>query len=277
MGRGRRVPVPSNYNGPRHRANTEGRRSGVCPSFRVAPSFPHAAPPHHPTTSPPAAWDADQSLVALTCPARALFHALRPAVAVRAWVSLLRSAAARQRVSPVPPPPPDLGAATQDRAAQITPAARRLGCASARARARTAGRAEAQPRAEEPPALRPAHTRAHAPRPRASRRHAGARAAGGTQRPNPQPRCRHTLSPHPLFFTVTRSPSAAQPRTQERLHSRALPNFVRGPLPAPLSASPHSAFPMWGSTVCHPLTPVSTSVSRPCKRTPTLSERRVAP
>lgn len=106
------------------------------------------------------------------CPARALFHALLPAAAVRAWVSLLGSAAARQRVSPWPPPPGDLGAATQDRAAQITRAARRL-----RRALRSRPRSPSRPRrgtATRPGAraLRPAHTRAHAPGPRASRRRA---------------------------------------------------------------------------------------------------------
>jgi hypothetical protein len=69
-------------------------------------------------------------------------------------------------------PPGDLGAATQDGAAQISRLPAASAVRSARARAHTPGRAEAQPPAEEPRALRPAHTRAHAPRPPASCRQA---------------------------------------------------------------------------------------------------------
>lgn len=134
--------------------------------------------------SPPLAWQppsfsviplacgAGRSLLTLTCPAHALFHALLPSAAVWARVSLLSSTAARQRVSPLPPPPPpgDLRAATQDRAAQITQAARRFGCAL---RAHEPGRAETQSRAGERPALR-RRTRAHTPpgpEPAAGKRH----------------------------------------------------------------------------------------------------------
>ena len=53
---------------------------------------------------PPCLWRL-RVLLTLTCPARALFHALLPAAAVWAWVSLLGFSAARQRVSPLPPPP----------------------------------------------------------------------------------------------------------------------------------------------------------------------------
>ena len=58
----------------------------------------------HAFQSPPCLWRL-RVLLALTCPARALFHALLPAAAVWAWVSLLGFSAARQRVSPLPPPP----------------------------------------------------------------------------------------------------------------------------------------------------------------------------
>lgn len=87
-----------------------------------------------------------------------------------------------------------------------SPAACRFGDAvrSAPARAHTPGRAEAQPRAGEPPGSPPPHTRAHAPRPQASLRQA---TPALPEAPKDQFPSLHagTLSPHP-FFTVTSAP-----------------------------------------------------------------------
>lgn len=95
-----------------------------------------------------------------------------PSVAVWAWVSLLRSSVAGQRVSLLPRPPGDLGAATQDREAQITQAARSAGCAlRSRPRSHSRLRGGIATRGGAPGSP-PAHMHAHAPRPQASRRQA---------------------------------------------------------------------------------------------------------
>lgn len=157
----------------------------------------------HPSRSPPTL-----VLPALTCLAGALFHALLLAAAVWAWVSLLRSSAARQRVSPWLRPPGDLDAATQDREAQITRAARRLGCAlGSRPRSPRHPRRVSATRPGAPGSPPRAHARTRTPPAPSPPQASSRRAAAGTRRPNPQPQRRHTLSPHPLFFAVTRSPS----------------------------------------------------------------------
>lgn len=138
--------------------------------------------------------------------------------------------AARQRVSPLPPLPGDLGAASQDRAAQITPAARRLG-----------GALGSRPRPHPATALRPRHprgspwppapcTHAHTPPPRtpASRRQADPRTAGGTHRPNPQPRRWHKPS-HPTPSPLPQAPASANARRAPAASLPHSPTFCSSP------------------------------------------------
>lgn len=152
VGRGCRAKSPMVTRAPLGKGGVESALSLVAPSFSAIPL----------------ACGAGGSLPSLTCLARALFHTLLSSV--WAWVSLLRSSAAGQRVSPLLRPPGDLDAATHDRKAQITQAARRLGCAlRSRPRSHTRLLRGTATRGGAPGSL-PAHTRTHAPRPQASRR-----------------------------------------------------------------------------------------------------------
>lgn len=135
---------------------------------------------------------------ALTCAARALFHALLPAAAARAWVSLLEPPRPTARLSlAAAAAARDRGAATQDGAAQITPAP------AAPAALRSGPRSRTRP-------LRRSHargsprTRAHTP--------PGPKPASGERLPRCQRRRRqfpsldrHSLTP-PLLHCDKRSP-----------------------------------------------------------------------
>lgn len=176
----------------------------------------------------------------LTCPAGRLFHALVPAAAVWAWVSLLRllcgptarlafAAAARRsgRSQPRPSGSDNPGCPPPWRCAGFAPAPA------------PRDRAEAPPPAGEPLASRPAHTRAHAPpRTPASRRQADPRTAGGTHRPNPQPR-RWQKPSHPTPSPLPQAPASANARqASPRCFSPALPNFLLFSFPKTLSPRP---------------------------------------
>lgn len=114
---------------------------------------------------------------------------------------------------------------------------------SARARAHPAGRAEAQPRAQEPQPLRPAHTRAHAPRPRARRRQAAAALPQAPRDRIPSLDAGTPSHPTPLFFAVTRS------RQSPALHAGAsslscVPQLCAFPFSTTLGARPLPLSPL---------------------------------
>lgn len=152
----------------------------------------------------PLAYGADGSLQALTCPARALFHALLP--------PLLSGPESRFSEPPRPDSASLLGRRRRPRAGRSHPrlsGSDNPGCLPLRGALRSCPRSRTRPRRGTAtrggaPGSPPPHTRAHAPRPQASLRQATPALPEAPRDQFPSLDA-GTLSPHPLF-TVTGAP-----------------------------------------------------------------------
>lgn len=220
VGRGPRAQTPVVTRTPPGKQGVESALSLVAPILLSHPSCP-----------------------ALTCPARAVFHTLLPLGCLvglglaspllcggTARLTFAAAAGRSGRSHPRPRGSDNLGCPLRRLCAPLAPA---LTQPVARRHSHARGRPGLSSGAH-------ACTRPQAPsQPQAS----DTRAARGIKRPNPQPRRQHTLLPHPLFFTVTRSPSVYSLAYRDAFILMQSPTLCGSPSPRLTTLAPHPTFP----------------------------------